>query len=164
MCWKYVHNTYKWWPKYCKWMTTTVCIHFCQNYLIELTIKRNPLLPLSRISDNSKFCNGPVNFEISRFTYIYREWMWSRALDEWCCSVSMVWVQIPSREEQNIWQLKNLILTLFGLIFRRIHILLVFIFIIYHIYVYYYNKYILLYNSVYICKATVCVYKKDKRK
>jgi hypothetical protein len=31
---------------------------------------------------------------------------WSRALDvrlsEWCCSVSMVWVQIPSREEQNI--------------------------------------------------------------
>jgi hypothetical protein len=30
--------------------------------------------------------------------------IWSRALDvrlsEWCCSVSMVWVQIPSREEQ----------------------------------------------------------------
>ena len=29
---------------------------------------------------------------------------WSRGLDvrlsEWCCSVSMVWVQIPSREEQ----------------------------------------------------------------
>jgi hypothetical protein len=29
---------------------------------------------------------------------------WSRALDvrlsEWCCSVIMVWVQIPSREEQ----------------------------------------------------------------
>ena len=29
---------------------------------------------------------------------------WFRALDvrlsEWCCSVSMVWVQIPSREEQ----------------------------------------------------------------
>ena len=37
----------------------------------------------------------------------FREWMWSsglRALDvrlsEWCCSASMVWVQIPSREEQ----------------------------------------------------------------
>ena len=31
---------------------------------------------------------------------------WSRALDvklsEWCYSVSMVWVQIPSREEQKI--------------------------------------------------------------
>jgi hypothetical protein len=31
---------------------------------------------------------------------------WSSALDvrlsEWCCSVSMVWVQIPSREEQKV--------------------------------------------------------------
>jgi hypothetical protein len=31
---------------------------------------------------------------------------WSRALDirlnNWCCSVSMVWAQIPSREEQNL--------------------------------------------------------------
>jgi hypothetical protein len=31
---------------------------------------------------------------------------WSRALDislsDWCCSVSMVWAQIPSREEQNL--------------------------------------------------------------
>jgi hypothetical protein len=36
---------------------------------------------------------------------------WSRALDvrlnEWCCSVSMVWVQIPSREEQNLTGLKS---------------------------------------------------------
>jgi hypothetical protein len=56
------------------------------------------------------------------------EWVdvveWSRALDvrlsEWCCSVSMVWVQIPSREEQKFDSSKNLILTLFGLIFRRI--------------------------------------------
>jgi hypothetical protein len=35
--------------------------------------------------------------------YIY-DVEWSRALDvrlsEWCCSISMVWVQIPSREEQ----------------------------------------------------------------
>ena len=35
---------------------------------------------------------------------------WSRALDvrlsKWCCSVSMVWVQIPSREEQNLTALK----------------------------------------------------------
>ena len=35
------------------------------------------------------------------YTYINLEYM---ALDvrlsEWCCSVSMVWVQIPSREEQ----------------------------------------------------------------
>ena len=38
---------------------------------------------------------------------------WSRALDvrlsEWCCSVTMVWVQIPSREEQkkNLTALKS---------------------------------------------------------
>ena len=51
---------------------------------------------------------------------------WSRALDvrlnEWYCSVSMVWVQILSREEQKFDSSKNLILTLFGLIFRRIYI------------------------------------------
>ena len=38
-----------------------------------------------------------INFQ----TYVVE---WSRALDvrlsEWCCSVTMVWVQIPSREEQ----------------------------------------------------------------
>ena len=38
-------------------------------------------------------------------------WDWSRALDvrisEWCCSVSVVWVQIPSREEQNLTALKS---------------------------------------------------------
>ena len=36
---------------------------------------------------------------------------WSRALDvrlsEWCCSVSMVWVQIPSREEHKLTTLKS---------------------------------------------------------
>jgi hypothetical protein len=36
---------------------------------------------------------------------------WSRALNvrlsEWCCIVSMVWVQIPSREEQNLTALKS---------------------------------------------------------
>jgi hypothetical protein len=35
----------------------------------------------------------------------------SRALDvrlsEWCCSVSIVWVQIPPREEQNLTALKS---------------------------------------------------------
>jgi hypothetical protein len=46
---------------------------------------------------------------------IYTIWVdvveWSRSLDvrlsEWCCSVSMVWVQIPSREEQNLTALKS---------------------------------------------------------
>jgi hypothetical protein len=36
---------------------------------------------------------------------------WSRALDvrlsEWCCSVSMVWVQNPSREKKNLTALRS---------------------------------------------------------
>jgi hypothetical protein len=68
-----VKNMYTWWSKYYKWLTTIVCIHLCQNYLTELPIKLNPLLPLIRILDNSKFCNGPVNFEITRFTCIWGE-------------------------------------------------------------------------------------------
>jgi hypothetical protein len=36
---------------------------------------------------------------------------WSRALDvrlsEWCCGVTMVWVQIPSREEKKLTALKS---------------------------------------------------------
>jgi hypothetical protein len=43
-------------------------------------------------------------------------------LSDWCCSVSMVRVQIPSKEEQKFDSSKNLILTLFGLIFRRIYV------------------------------------------
>jgi hypothetical protein len=47
--------------------------------------------------------------------YIEREGMdvveWSRALDvrlsEWCCSVSMVRAQIPSREEKNLTALES---------------------------------------------------------
>ena len=46
---------------------------------------------------------------------------WSRALDvrlsEWCCSVSMVWVQIPSREEQNLTALKSNYNTVWYIIF-----------------------------------------------
>ena len=49
---------------------------------------------------------------------------WSKVLDirliDWCCSVSMVWVYNPVEGRTKICQLKDLILTLFGLIFRRI--------------------------------------------
>ena len=46
-----------------------------------------------------------INLSIRRLSYEGVDVVeWSRALDvrlsEWCCSVSMVWVQIPSREEQ----------------------------------------------------------------
>jgi hypothetical protein len=51
---------------------------------------------------------GPVHFSVFISIYIYVDVVeWSRALDvrlsEWCCSVSMVWVQIPSREEQKFY-------------------------------------------------------------
>ena len=44
---------------------------------------------------------------ICGFAYIE----WSRALDvrlsEWCCSTSMVWVQIPSREGKKLTALRS---------------------------------------------------------
>ena len=45
------------------------------------------------------------SYKLVVYIYIYMDVVeWARALDvrlsEWCCSVSMVWVQIPSREEQ----------------------------------------------------------------
>ena len=47
----------------------------------------------------------------SKYIYMVDVVEWSRALDvrlsEWCCNVSMVWVQIPSREEQNLTALKS---------------------------------------------------------
>jgi hypothetical protein len=56
----------------------------------------------------TKFDDGnpaPDFGQAQKCIYIYMDVVeWSRALDvrlsEWCCSVSMVWVQIPSREEQ----------------------------------------------------------------
>ena len=51
--------------------------------------------------------NNAFKWHIYLYIYIYMGVdvvEWSRALDvrlsEWCCSVTMVWVQIPSREEQ----------------------------------------------------------------
>ena len=43
------------------------CIHICQAYLTELPVLVDPLPPFCRISDNSKFSTGPVNFERTRF-------------------------------------------------------------------------------------------------
>ena len=52
-------------------MTTIVCIHICQNYLIKLPTLLNPLLSFSQILDNSKFYNGPVNFEIALYITVF---------------------------------------------------------------------------------------------
>ena len=52
-----------------------------------------------------------LNMHVCIYIYIVDVVEWSRALDvrlsEWCCSVSMVWVQIPSREEQKLTALKS---------------------------------------------------------
>ena len=56
-------------------------------------------------SDQERRSYIQVTTSYSSLVYIYIGDVveWSRALDvrlsEWCCSVSMVWVQIPSREE-----------------------------------------------------------------
>ena len=60
------------------------------------------LLSISRLSLRDK-----VTLRLLKlYFYIADVVEWSRALDirisDWCCSVSMVWVQIPSREEQNL--------------------------------------------------------------
>ena len=67
-------------------------------------------LPPFRSQANAVYTLGKsftINHRVSYSIYIYIVGVdvveWSRALDvrlsEWCCSVSMVWVQIPSREE-----------------------------------------------------------------
>jgi hypothetical protein len=80
------------------------------------------LISISR----SSLCDKVTLRLLRLYFYIADVAEWSRALDirlsDWCCSVAMVWVQIPSREEQKICQLKDLILTVFGLIFKRIYI------------------------------------------
>ena len=82
------------------------------------------LMSISRFSLRDKATLRPLKLHFYGADVVE----WSRALDtrlgDWCCSVSMVGVQIPSREEQKFdsSKIKNLILTLFGLIFRRIYI------------------------------------------
>ena len=64
------------------------------------------------------------------YIYIADVTEWSRTLDiklsDWCCSVLMVWIQILYRENKNNCNLKNLILTLLGLIFRCIYFMIMF--------------------------------------
>jgi hypothetical protein len=83
---------------------------------------------------------------------------WSRALDvrlsKWCCSVG----SNPVEGRTKIWQLKNLILTLFGLIFRRIYI-----YIYIHatasnvVQILSFNIVVLQYNDLHFCVYVKCV-------
>ena len=62
--------------------------------------------------DQESFVQTSTFLSLFIYIYIYMDVVeWSRALDvrlsEWCCSVSMVWIQIPSREEQKLTALKS---------------------------------------------------------
>ena len=67
------------------------------------------------------------NFQTYIYIYIYIADVaeWSMALDirlsDWCCSVSMGVSSNPVDGTTTKFQLKDLILTLFGFIFRRIY-------------------------------------------
>ena len=67
-----------------------------------LTMSSGPLA-----YDQESFVQTSKCLSFYLYIYIYMDVVeWSRALDvglsEWCCSVSMVWIQIPSREEPKI--------------------------------------------------------------
>jgi hypothetical protein len=67
-------------------------------------------------------------------------------LSDWCCSLSMEQVQIPLREEQKFDSSKDLILTLFGLIFR--HIYMRKILLMNTVYIYFFIVYIYIYRYI----------------
>jgi hypothetical protein len=87
-------------------------VHIDFDFYIDLLITFAEKVHLCFISIcRKKKVNGFLKiccFVVSQFISTPTMYMyvveWSRALDvrlsEWCCSVSMVWVQIPSREEQ----------------------------------------------------------------
>jgi hypothetical protein len=78
ICTQYVQMIHKGW-------TTIFYIHLCQTYLTVLPVLINNLFPLSCISDNLKFCNSSVNFEITRFNCnIFGACSKCERLDEFC--------------------------------------------------------------------------------
>jgi hypothetical protein len=83
------------------------CVRLLSNYNIKYTCTiYTPLdtcvMSISRLSLGDKVTLLLLNLHFYQADVLE----WSRALDiklsDWCCSVSMVWAQIPSREEQNL--------------------------------------------------------------
>ena len=99
-----------------RYNSNTVWFNFqFQTYTMHIYIRHK--IPLKKAGLYGRELR--INFQrfcLYIYIYIYKGVdvvEWSRALDvrlsEWCCSVSMVWVQIPSREEQKFDSSKNLI-------------------------------------------------------
>jgi hypothetical protein len=83
------------------------CVRLLSNYNIKHTCTiytrlDTCLMSISRLSSGDKVT--PLLLKLHFYQADVLEW--SRALDiklsDWCCSVSMVWAQIPSREEQHL--------------------------------------------------------------
>jgi hypothetical protein len=83
------------------------CVRLLSNYNIKYTYTiYTPLdtcvMSISRLSLGDKVTLLLLNLHFYQADVLE----WSRALDiklsDWYCSVSMVWAQIPSREEQNL--------------------------------------------------------------
>ena len=88
------------------------CVRLLSNYNIKHTCTiytrlDTCLMSISRLSFGDK-----VTLLLLKLQFYQADVLeWSRALNiklsDWCCSVSMVWAQIPSREEQNFTAQKS---------------------------------------------------------
>ena len=83
------------------------CVRLLSNYNIKHTCTIYTrldicLMSISRLSSGDKVTSLLLKLHFYQADVLE----WSRALDiklsDWCCSVSMVWAQIPSREEQHL--------------------------------------------------------------
>jgi hypothetical protein len=78
---------------------TTLLIHWLRNVsILYIDNYRNP--DCVSIYSSTLLSNISLSLSLSLSLYIYIYRALDVRLSEWCCSVSMVWVQIPSREEQ----------------------------------------------------------------
>jgi hypothetical protein len=101
------------------------CARLLSNYNIRHTCNiytrlETCIMSISRLSLWEKVTHRLLNLQFYWADVVG----WCRTLDimlrDRCCSASMVRAQIPLKEEQNLTA-QNLILTLFGLICRRIY-------------------------------------------
>ena len=81
------------------------CVRFLSNYNIKYTCTIYTRL-VTCLMSISKFSSwDKVTLRLLRLYFYGADVVeWSRAVDKrlsyWCCCISMVWVQIPSRDEQ----------------------------------------------------------------
>jgi hypothetical protein len=79
-------------------------VRFLSNYNFKYICTIYTCLDTCRMSISRFSLHNKVTLRLLKLHFYGAEVVeWSRALDirlsDWCCSVSMVWVQIPSREE-----------------------------------------------------------------